>query len=418
MFVGISLFNLFNLLYHFFMVRNLDPPDYGQLNTLLALFMLITVPANTVQTTVTRFVSVFQANFQQEQTRAFLNHFLRIMIGMAFLFLLAITLASQVLSAFLQIQVIGLIFLLGVILFFAMVTPIPWGGLQGLQRFGLLTMNLILNGGLKLGLGILLVIGGWGVLGAMGAIAIAYFVTTFLSLLQVAWLMKKKNCKKDEPLLEAIQNQPSTFSEAYRYFLPVGIMLLCFMTLTQVDLLVVKHLFTPVEAGYYSIAQMVGKMILFLPLPVVMVMFPKVTQLEAQKRETLPVLVRSLMITGALCGLGILCSHFFPYRVTQILTGKVYPECQPLIRLFSINMTFFSLILILLYYHLAKSQHLFLFPLALLTILQIVAIALFNKTMIEVLTVVGVVAFCLLVITGYLTFRIFSRVRERGSHGA
>lgn len=417
MFVGISLFNLFNLLYHFFMVRNLNPPDYGQLNTLLALFMLITVPANTVQTTMTRFVSVFQANFQQEQTRAFLNHFLRIMVGTAFLILLAVTLASRVLATFLQIPVNGSIFLLGVVLFFAMVTPIPWGGLQGLQRFGLLTMNLILNGGLKLGLGILLVIGGWGVLGAMGAIAIAYFVTTILSLFQVAWLMKKETDKKGDPL-ESNQTQASTFSEAYRYFLPVGIMLLCFMTLTQMDLLVVKHLFTPVEAGYYSVAQMVGKMILFLPLPVVMVMFPKVTLLEAQKRETLPILIRSLMITGALCGVGILFSHLFPHWVIQILTGKVYPECHPLIRLFSINMTFFSLIFILLYYHLAKNQHLFLFSLALLTILQIIAIALFNKTMIEVLTVVGVSAFCLLVITGYLTFRISSRVRERGSHGA
>ncbi len=417
MFIGISLFNLFNLLYHFFMVRNLNPPDYGQLNTLLALFMLITVPANTVQTTITRFVSVFQANFQQEQTRAFLNHFLRIMAGIAFLFLLGLTLGSRALATFLQIPVIGLIFLLGVILFFAMVTPIPWGGLQGLQRFGLLTMNLILNGGLKLGLGILLVIGGWGVLGAMGAIAIAYFVTTFLSLFQVAWLMKKDHCKKGEPL-DLNQTQASTFSEAYRYFLPVGIMLLCFMTLTQIDLLVVKHLFTPVEAGYYSIAQMVGKMILFLPLPVVMVMFPKVTLLEAQKKETLPILIWSLMITGALCGVGILCSQLFPHQVTQILTGKVYPECHPLIRLFSINMTFFSLVFILLYYHLAKSQHLFLFPLALLTILQIVGIALFNRTMIEVLTVVGVVAFCLLVLTGYLTFRLFSRVLERGSDGA
>ncbi|MDP2969081.1 MAG: capsular biosynthesis protein, partial [Deltaproteobacteria bacterium] len=53
MFIGISLFNLFNLLYHFFMVRHLAPVDYGQLNTLMALFMLITVPGNTVPTTIT-----------------------------------------------------------------------------------------------------------------------------------------------------------------------------------------------------------------------------------------------------------------------------------------------------------------------------------------------------------------------------
>ena len=154
MFVSLGLFNLFNLLYHFFMVRNLAPVDYGHLNTLLALFMLITVPANTVQTTITRFVSVFQANSQHRQTRAFLKHFLQMMVGVAFFFLLIIALGSSWLASFLQIPSIGLILLVGVALFFAMVTPIPWGGLQGLQKFGLLALHLILNGGVKFFLGI------------------------------------------------------------------------------------------------------------------------------------------------------------------------------------------------------------------------------------------------------------------------
>ena len=59
MFIGIGLFNLFGLLYHFFMLEYLPPIDYGHLNALIALFMMISVPASTVQTTVTRFVFIF-----------------------------------------------------------------------------------------------------------------------------------------------------------------------------------------------------------------------------------------------------------------------------------------------------------------------------------------------------------------------
>ena len=117
MFIGIGLFNLFNLLYHFFMVRHLIPPDYGQLNALMALFMLITVPANTVQTTITRFVSVFQAKSQHLQTRDFLKHFLLVMVAVALFFFLAIALGSSFLSSFLQISSRGIILLTGVILF-------------------------------------------------------------------------------------------------------------------------------------------------------------------------------------------------------------------------------------------------------------------------------------------------------------
>ncbi len=416
MFLGFSLFNLFNLFYHFFMVRNLSPPDYGQLNALMALLILITVPANTVQTTITRFVSILQAHSQPSQTRAFLKHFLRVLVAAAFLFLLAMTLGSQVLATFLQIPSTGLIFLLGVTLFFAMVTPIPWGGLQGLQRFGLLAMNLILNGGLKLCLGVLLVIWGWGVPGAIGAVAVAYFLTTSLSLVQVEWLMRKENQKEGEQS-DRMTIPSLKFSEAYRYFLPVGIMLLCFMILTQIDLIFVKHLFSPVEAGHYSIAQMVGKMILFLPLPVVMVMFPKVTLLKTQNKATLPTLIRSLLVTGVLCGMGTFLAQVFPQGLTQILTGKTYPECAPLIRFFSINMTCFSLTFILLYYHLAIGQHLFLSPLSLLTIVQMVVLSLFPKTMIEVLWAVGAVAVCLLGVMSYLTFPFSHQVRRSKDYG-
>jgi O-antigen/teichoic acid export membrane protein len=404
MFLGFSLFNLFNLFYHFFMVRNLNPSDYGQLNALMALFMIITVPANTVQTTITRFVSIFQASSQQAQTRGFLKHFMQVMVTAAFFFLLAVTLGSQVLATFLQIPSVGLVFLLGVILFFAMVTPIPWGGLQGLQRFGLLAVNLILNGGLKLGLGVLLVIGGWGVLGAIGAVAIAYFITASLSLLQVEWLMRKES-RKDGQRSDRIKSQSSTFSEAYRFFFPVGIMLLCFMILTQIDLILVKHLFTPIEAGYYSIAQMVGKVILFLPLPVVMVMFPKVSLMEAQGKKSFPVLIQSLMISGILGASGIVISHLFPTTIIQVLARTVYPECIPLVRLFSINMTLFSLTLILLYYHLATQKRGFIYPLLSMTLIQIGLIALFHQTMIQILSIVTIVAFLLFGINLYLARR-------------
>ncbi len=404
MFIGIGLFNLFNLLYHFFMVRNLAPVDYGHLNTLMALFMLITVPANTVQTTITKFVSTFQARSQHRQTRGFLSHFLLVMVTVAFFFFLVIALGSSILSSFLQISSHGLIILTGIILFFAMVTPVPWGGLQALQRFGLLAFNLFVNGGLKLTLGILFVLWGWGVLGAMVAIALAYCITTFISLLLLWFILKEEGMrvhKKENPR----ENDSSYISEAYRYFFPVGITLLCFMILTQIDLILVKHLFTPMEAGYYSIAQMVGKMILFLSLPVVMVMFPKVSLLDAQRKETFPVLVRSLMVAGSFCALGILISHLFPDRIIQMLTGKVYPECIPLIRVFSINMTFFSLTFILLYYHLATRRKEVLYPLSLLTVIQVGAIALFHETMIQILFIVGVVAFCLLGINFYLAYR-------------
>jgi O-antigen/teichoic acid export membrane protein len=403
-FIGMGLFNLFNLLYHFFMIRILPPTDYGNLNTLIALFVVISVPSGTVQTTVTRFFSSFKVQDQYRQAKALLRHLFLLVSIIALSFFLLISLMSSHISSFLQISSQGLIILFGLSLVFAMVIPILWGGLQGLQKFGLLTFSLIINSGLKLALGVLFVFLGFGLLGAMGAIAVSYIVTTILSLFILGVILLKEKAVASQEVVPK-SSPRSDFSEVYRYSFSTGSVLLCFMVLTNIDLILVKHFFTPAEAGYYSIAQIVGKIILFFPLPVVMVMFPKLSSLEGREKGTLLTLGKSLGIAILLCGGPALFSFLLPSVIVQILSGKVYLACSPLVRMFSVNMTLFSLTLILLYYHLSTPERWFLYPLFFFTLMEVGLIMLFHNTLIQVLLVVGIVAFCLSVMNFYLVYR-------------
>jgi len=410
MVMGVGLFNLFNLLYHFFMVRYLPPIEYGHLNTLMALFTVISVPASTVQTTVTKFVSSFQVMNRYDRVRRLLRHLLLVMTILGVVVFLLILFGSDRLSSFFQFDSQGLMIVLGMVLLFAMVIPVPWGGLQGLQKFGPLALNLIATGGLKFTLGILFVLAGFGVLGAMGAILLSYVITTFLSL-----IILQMNLPRGESAIQTGGSpegfDPPYVSEVYQYFFPVGITLLCFMLLTNVDLILIKHFFTPIEAGYYSIAQMVGKIILFLPIPVIMVMFPKLIALQSQGRaqEHLSILKQSLMIALILCGSAVFVVLLFPSLVIKVLSGKVYLECVPLVRLFCINMSLFSFIFILLYYHLSTQRRGFLYPLFFLTIGQTGFILLFHNTLTQVLLVMGIVALCLFGINVYLAFNVDGR---------
>jgi len=408
MFIGVGLFNLFGLLYHLFMVRFLSPVDYGQLNTLIALFMVISVPGSTVQITVTKFVSSFQAQNRFSQMKKLLRHLLILMSIVGLCFFLLATLGSRFLSSFLQISSYRLIILLGLGLFFAMVLPIPWGGLQGLQKFGSMTFSLIINGGLKFGLGALFVFLGLGVLGAMGAFTICYLVTVFLSLIILGTsLPREKSESRREQDNEKLD--PSYISGVYQYFLPVGITLLCFMVLTNIDLILVKHFFTPIEAGYYSIAQVVGKIILLLPVPVVTATFPKLSSLEGQDEKGLLILRKSLIMVLFFCVVVILLGFLFPSLIIRILSGRLYIECIPLVRFFCIDMSFFCLVLILLYYHLSRGKNTFLYPLCFLTIIQTGLIVLYHNTLVQVLVVVGLVGLCLLGVNLYLAYRSCER---------
>jgi len=409
-FIGMGLFNLFNLLYHFFMIRILPPTDYGHLNTLITLYMTIAVPAGMVQIATTKFFSSFKVHNQYHQAIGLGRHFLLLMsiIGLS-LFLLVMFTSSHI-SSFLQISSRGSVILLALSLMFAMVIPVPQGGLQGLQKFGFLAFNDIVNGGLKFALGVLFVLLGWGVLGALGAFAISGFVTAFL--LFFVLRNSLENWKKSlggEPKIEGVER--FSVIEAYRFFIPAGAILMCFTVLTNVDVILVKHFFPPIEAGYYSIAQMVGKIVLFLPLPVVTVMFPKLSSSGDQENKKLSILGKSLMTAGILCGGAIVLGLLFPALIIGILSGKMYAECIPMVRLFCVNMTFFSLILIVLNYHLSTQKRGFLFPLFFFTLIEIGLIILFHDTLIQVLMIMGIVAFCLSVINFYLAYHpnIFGR---------
>lgn len=221
MVIGVGLFSLFNLLYHFFMVRYLPPIEYGNLNAVMALFMVISVPASTVQTTVTKFVSSFKVLNRYDRVRKLLRHLLLLMSIAGVAIFLLILLGSSYLSSFFQFNSQGLIILLGMILLFAMVIPVPWGGLQGLQKFGSLTFNLIVNGGLKFALGILFVLVGFGVLGAMGAILLSYVITTFLSLVILQMNLPKGGSVGKKRGIPRVMTHP-TFRKFTNIFSPLG----------------------------------------------------------------------------------------------------------------------------------------------------------------------------------------------------
>ena len=399
-----GLFSLFNLFYHIFMLRYLSPVDYADLNTLIAVLMLIYVPSSMVQVTITRFISSFRAQSQYDRMRKLLRQVLLRMLGLAFLIFFLIILASRFLSTFLQISSHSLFILLGIVLLFGLLLPVLWGGLQGSQEFGSLAFNYIVIGGLKLVLGVLFVFLGWGVFGALGAVSISYFVTIILSFFMLRdYILPGKKLLHRDGNIEG--GDPFSVSEVYRYFFPVGITVLCFMVLTNLDLILVKHFFTPTEAGYYSIAQIVGKIILFLPFPVATVMFPKLSSFGGgQEKKKLLILGQSLMIAGILCGAAVLIGLLFPSAIIKALSGKIYVESISLVKWFCLNMTFLSLTWISLNYHLATQRRGFIFPLLCLTLVQIGLILLFHKTLTQVLFVVGIIAVCLLGINLFLAY--------------
>ena len=58
----------------------------------------------------------------------------------------------------------------------------------------------------------------------------------------------------------------------------------------------VKHFFSTVETGYYAGAEMIGKIVLYLPSTIVILMFPKVASLNTQNKDPRPILIKACLL--------------------------------------------------------------------------------------------------------------------------
>lgn len=403
-FVSSSLVNLFNLLFWLYMVRVLSSVDYGILNSLMGLLIIVSLPAGIIQTTLTRYIAEYQSKGYSSKIRALIIAFFKRLFYLAVIILSLFFLFQEKMSSYLRLSDPRPLGLIGIIVFVSFISPLTMSGLQGLQFFGRLALNVITSGLVKLVLGIILVTFGFRVLGALGGFLISAVFAFILSIFQ----LPKSIWQKTSSFAKALGDSPPKswrrrtnpiatidLKEIYRYFFPVGLASLSFVILTNIDIILVKHYFSPLDAGFYSVAGIIGKIILFLPGAVSVVLFPKVSGLGSLNKSSLNLLKKSLYLVGSLIFIGVLICLFFPKFLLTLLTSKNEPVLFPLARLFAISFGFFSLANILLNFHLALKKFRFIFFTIFFCILQIILISLFHQTLNNVLYILILISFIL-----------------------
>lgn len=192
------------------------------------------------------------------------------------------------------------------------------------------------------------------------------------------------------------------FKRIFVYLFPVAVSSFCFIMLVSFDMVLVKLFFSSEEAGFYSLAQMLGKIFLFLPAAISIVLLPRASGLHASNSDTRPALKKSIAYTLALCAIAVGGYNLFPALVLKVISGKALAESILLGRFFSVSMTFFMLISILTTYFLSIEDLRFIKYLVFFTLLQLLGIFVFHKSLIQVQLVMCVNAALLFIIHMYL----------------
>lgn len=396
--------NISLLFFHAYMSRVLSPASFGILVTFLAICFIVGLPVASIQTVVAKYVSNFKVNNQWEKIGYLFRDSLKKMSLYGGLGLGLFILASAKIGSFLQIEARRPVIILGVVLFLSLFLPIVRGALQGLQKFGHLGTSVLFEGISRLLLGVLLVYLGLGVNGAVGGMGLGYLLVVLVAFIPLGSLLKRE---------KSIEGRINS-SEIYAYFWPVSLAFLCFVLLANMDIIFVKHFFNPTEAGYYSVLSVVGRGFLTLALAVSMVMFPKVSELEIQRKEPASILKKSLVIGVLLCSIGILACFFFPRFIIVTVFGSKYLSISSLLRVFGIAISPLVMVHVLINYNLARHRNGFLYVLVFGVVLYMIMLSLFHRSLEQVVLVLGGVGCLVLVVNVALVFFPLSRTgRER-----
>lgn len=322
----------------------LDPADFSILVAIAGVLQIFVVGSRVIQTVTARYISRFQAELvSQERIAPFFRAMFRAawlwgFLAMAFMF--AIT---PFLADFLQIEERNAVFLIGLATLLMVVRPVVGGALQGKQQFAALGAVQIVQATFRLLVGVLFISAGWGAFGAVLSLPISSVVALIFALWVLDGRVKKKT---------AVSHQVN-LPDMFRYSSYTAIGLVSYAILLNMDAILVRRFFDSAQAGNYSAAITLGKVVQFLPVAVIMILFPKAAQRQAARQNSARLLVPAMLVVLLVSGGIALLYTLFPEQIIRMTVGDRYAVNGRLLGLVGAAMLLLSLANVWLNYFLS-----------------------------------------------------------------
>ncbi len=386
--VANTLGNALQYIFHAFVSRAMGPDEYGVFASLLALYVIVNVPTGIAQTVITQYVARFRARNEMSRVGALFVDSLKYLslAGVGVFALVAVV--SAPIASFLNVPSALPVIAMASIFLIAGGSTVVSGTLQGLQRFYVISANGVLGPAFRLIAGVAMVALGWSAAGALGASTVSAFLVMLIGFYFVRDLWRATGAPHDLAL-----------GAVSRYSGIVLIGTLAFTMLTNIDLIVVKHFFTPGQAGYYSAASVLGKIILFFPTAVSTILFPKTSHRHALGQDASGLARQSMLALVGLCGLSVAALALFPAPAVHLMFGNQYDGSIGLVGLYGATMGLFALVQLLMTYYISLEEARFVWLLAGVTAVLTVVLAFVHISLTQVIVSLAVSAIGVLVIS-------------------
>lgn len=338
MLVGSGLVSTVNFAYNIAVARLLGPSGFGHAAAVVTLLMLVSAITLSFQLVCAKFV----ARNETAETRAAVYSILHrrawkvgILLGSA------LALASGEVSRYLNLPSPSFVMVLAMGVAFYIPLGVKRGGLQGVCAFSRLSLNFLVEAMVKFVGAIVLIELGYGVLGAVGAIAVSVVLAYFVPRTPVELRAKP------EPGI------PASFGEGMQAI----VFFVGQVVINNIDILLVKHFFAATEAGIYAAVALVGRVVYLFSWSVVSAMFPISASSKPQEDNAsvlaVPMAIVTVIALAFTVGLGL-----FPDFALRMVFGPLFQQSgqglEGLLSLYAAATGAYSLSVVLMAYEMSR----------------------------------------------------------------
>jgi len=388
--------------YQVLMGRLLTPVEFGLFSAIVALSMFFMSPLGAISLVVSREVSFSKAQGDSLKLR---HLYFRIhkVIFLTWLALVAVyVIFSENLQVYLKSasQAPVLIFIISML--FGSFLTINAAYFQGEKKFGFLGLGNIFAIFFKIVFSAIFIYLGLRVSGALLGGGLA---TAFLWLVGMFCIIRQFTRVRAYPSPKIILSGAS-----FKSFIPVLVANICFVGMTQLDLVLVNWYFPSGEVGVYAAASVLGKTILYLPGGLVLALYPMVAENHALNKKTQQIVLQALLMTLVICGVAALTFFIFSSKIILFLYGDSYIAGEALLKWYGFALLPMALVTILEHFLIAKGRTLFVWVFLLVCPLQLWAIATWHDHLYQILVSMGASGFFVLLIG--CIFLIFEKYKK------
>jgi O-antigen/teichoic acid export membrane protein len=239
----------------------------------------------------------------------------------------------------------------------------------------------------KLLLGIALVLVGLNANGAVIAMLVAVIVSYSLSFIPIRFIFDNK-----------ISTPKINTRDLFNYGIPSALTTLGLTSFITSDIILVKHFFTPQNAGFYAGLALVSKVIFYLSAPIGSVMFPLIVQKHSKKEKVLNTFFLSLVMVfiPSIC-LAIFYFFYPDFALLFFLKNKAYLIVKPYLGWFALFISLYCLLSLITNFYLSIGKTKVCIPIFTGAILQIILISNFHQTFLQIISISLIITFLLVV---------------------